>query len=85
MAKDKYQIARSADMPRGKRFLLYHEALMEWRDFLSNLRRYREKGITLLEINKLWAKMKKSEKNIPQMEGDVAIVKQVMAQYKDKF
>lgn len=29
--QDKYRIAKTVDMPRGKRILAYHDCLMEWR------------------------------------------------------
>lgn len=28
---EKYKMARTADMPRGKRIIMYHECLLEWR------------------------------------------------------
>lgn len=31
---DKYKIARTVDMPRGKRILMYHECLVEWRQII---------------------------------------------------
>ena len=35
LIKEKYAMSRSMDMPRGKRFLMYHETLIKWRNFVQ--------------------------------------------------
>jgi hypothetical protein len=36
MIKEKYSMSRSMDMPRGKRFIMYHETLIKWRKLFKN-------------------------------------------------
>ncbi len=38
--KENYKVARTANMPRGKRILLYHKTLMGWRKFERDIQYY---------------------------------------------
>lgn len=87
--KDKYHQARTMDMPRGKRFLMYHKILQEWRGFQSKLKNYSNKGNLFQEYKDLIAKVKSQKENFTTgnhtMKGDKEIVTQIMDKYKHQF
>ena len=84
LLKDKYKNSRTLDMPRGKRFLMYHETLIGWRKFNQQIRAFDQKNTLFLDYKKL---LSKSKINIePYWEpNDVTIVQEVMIAYKNKF
>ena len=84
LLKDKYKNSRTLDMPRGKRFLMYHETLIGWRNFKNQLRAFDNKNTLYLEYKKLLAKPKyKIEAN--WQTTDISIAQKVMLDYKNKF
>lgn len=84
LLKDKYKNSRTLDMPRGKRFLMYHETLIGWRNFTNQLRAFDNKNTLYLEYKKLLTKPKyKIEAN--WQAKDIAIAQKVMLDYKNKF
>jgi hypothetical protein len=46
-------MSRSMDMPRGKRFIMYHETLIKWRKFVQELRKYNNKTTLLLDYKNI--------------------------------
>ena len=84
--KEKYKLSRSMDMPRGKRFIMYHETLIRWRKFLRELRGYNDKATFLTEYRMLLKKHKDTA--VPQRftpQSDQEIMKRKMEQYKHRY
>lgn len=83
LLKDQYKNSRTHNMPRGKRFLMYHDTLIGWRAFSKKLRRTKLKTTAYQD---LLAKLKnKSISNQPITRTDKEIAVQVMQDYKNKF
>ncbi|WP_292009298.1 hypothetical protein [Chryseobacterium sp.] len=53
LIKEKYAMSRSMDMPRGKRFIMYHETLLRWRKFVQELRKQNNKTTFLLDYKNI--------------------------------
>jgi hypothetical protein len=53
LIKEKYSMSRSMDMPRGKRFIMYHETLIRWRKFVQELRGYDNRTTLLLDYKNI--------------------------------
>ncbi|MCT3914464.1 hypothetical protein CMU59_18185 [Elizabethkingia anophelis] len=53
LIKEKYAMSRSMDMPRGKRFMMYHETLLRWRKFVQELRKQNNKTTLLLDYKNI--------------------------------
>lgn len=86
LLKYNLKISRTIDMPRGKRFLLYHETLMGWRKLQKEIRGESYKTNVYLGYNQLFKEMEKEKKQIVLLNlNDKAIVTSVMNQYKHKF
>ncbi|MEG2078126.1 hypothetical protein [Chryseobacterium sp.] len=85
LIKDKYEMSRTMDMPRGKRFIMYHETLIKWRKFVLELRKHNNKTNFLLDYRNIF----KNHSNtvLPNMvlDSDKQIVQNVMNHYKKKF
>ncbi len=81
--KDKYRMSRTMDMPRGKRFLMYHETLIRWRAFERSLRAINDKTTLLLTYRNLV----KDKYNFKQhtSKTDEQIIESVMLKLKDKY
>ena len=86
LIKEKYAMSRTMDMPRGKRFLMYHETLIKWRRFVQELRKYNDKTTLLLDYKNILKNHSPSA--LPQAwtpATDKQIVHNTMQQYKHKF
>ena len=86
LIKEKYSMSRSMDMPRGKRFIMYHETLIRWRKFVQELRKHNDKTTLLLDYknilkNHLPTTMPPSSNS----SSDKQIVQDVMQKYKHKY
>jgi len=85
LIKDKYEMSRTMDMPRGKRFIMYHETLIKWRKFVLELRKHNNKTNFLMDYRNIF----KNHSNtvLPNMvlDSDKQIVQNVMNHYKKKF
>lgn len=84
LLKDKYKNSRTLDMPRGKRFLMYHETLIGWRNFKNQLRAFDNKNTLYLEYKKLLTKSKTRIERNWQIK-DVTVARKVMIEYHNKF
>lgn len=84
LLKDQYHKARTLDMPRGKRFLMYHETLLGWRKFIKELRSFNQKNTLFLDYRELLAVLKSGFQSEP-VQTDVQIVQAVMTHYKNKY
>ena len=63
LLKDKYKISRTVDMPRGKRFLMYHETLIGWRKFLYELNGFNNKTNLVLDYKNVRQISKHQQRN----------------------
>lgn len=84
LLKDKYHQSRTMDMPRGKRFLMYHETLLGWRKFQAELFSYNTKSELFLDYKKALDKFRKSRRNYIT-KSDVEIVQEIMNKYKNQY
>jgi len=85
LLKDKYKISRTVDMPRGKRFLMYHETLIGWRKFLYELNGFNSKTNLVLDYKKMLDKFRDTNKEIALHRDDKEIVASVMQDFKHRF
>ena len=86
MIKEKYSMSRSMDMPRGKRFIMYHETLIRWRKLVQELRKYNNKTTLLLDYKNILKNH--SPYALPQAwtpASDKQIIHNTMQQYKHRF
>ncbi|GEM53014.1 hypothetical protein EB1_28040 [Empedobacter brevis NBRC 14943 = ATCC 43319] len=86
LIKEKYEMSRSMDMPRGKRFVMYHETLIRWRKFEQELKRYSNKTTLLLDYKMLLKNH--SSTTIPQgftPQTDKEIIHNKMQHYKHRY
>ena len=84
LLKDKYKNSRTLDMPRGKRFLMYHETLIAWRNFKDQLRAFDRKNSLFLDYKKLLSKSKiKIEPVWNSNDKEIAI--KFMNEYHNKY
>ena len=86
LIKEKYAMSRSMDMPRGKRFLMYHETLIKWRNFVKELRKHNNKTTLLLDYkNILKNHLSTTLPTSWNPASDKQIVQSTMQQYKHRF
>ena len=86
LIKEKYAMSRSMDMPRGKRFLMYHETLIKWRKFVQELRKYNNKTTLLLDYkNILKNHLSTALPNQWTPASDKQIVHSTMQNYKHRY
>ncbi|WP_278378438.1 hypothetical protein [Chryseobacterium arthrosphaerae] len=86
LIKEKYTLSRSMDMPRGKRFIMYHETLIRWRKFVQELRRYNNRTTLLLDYkNILNSHLPTALPTQWTPASDKGIVQNVMQHYKHKY
>lgn len=84
---DKYKMARTVDMPRGKRIIMYHECLIDWRKkeqyivYLERQTKMRESA--MLKLDKLNS-YKKNNATIRQRK-DVDIFIDVLMGHQQTF
>ena len=86
LIKEKYAMSRTMDMPRGKRFLMYHDTLLKWRRFVQELRKHNDKTTLLLDYKNILKNH--SPYALPQgwtPASDKQIIHNTMQQYKHKF
>lgn len=86
MIKEKYTLSRTMDMPRGKRFVMYHETLIRWRKFVDELKRYNNRTTLLLDYKDIFKNhLPTSLAAVWTPASDKQIVQNVMQQYKHKY
>lgn len=86
LIKEKYTLSRTMDMPRGKRFIMYHETLIRWRKFVDELKRYNDRTTLLLDYKNIF------KHHLPTSlaagwtpASDKQIVQNVMQHYKHRY
>lgn len=87
LLKDKYNISRTVDMPRGKRFLMYHETIIRWRKFSSEIRSHDLKGGLYMDYHKMLQDIKNTTNlfGTKNFKTDKEIAQEVMNHYKHQF
>ncbi len=86
LIKEKYAMSRSMDMPRGKRFLMYHETLIKWRNFVQELKKYNDRTTLLLDYKNIFKNhLSTALPNQWTPASDKQIVHNTMQQYKHRF
>ncbi|WP_068596992.1 hypothetical protein [Vaginella massiliensis] len=83
LIKEKNNLSRTMDMPRGKRFLMYHETLIRWRAFEKSLRAINDKTTLLLTYKNIIKDRYNFNQSTPK--SDKQIVEEVMEKYKNKY
>lgn len=86
LIKEKYSMSRSMDMPRGKRFIMYHETLIRWRKFAQELRVYNNKTTLLLDYKNILKNH--SPYTLPTAwspASDKQIVQTIMLKYQHRY
>ena len=86
LIKEKYTMSRTMDMPRGKRFIMYHETLIRWRKFAQELRHHNNKTTLLLDYKNILKNH--SPYALPTAwtpASDKQIVQNIMQNYKHKY
>ena len=82
--KDKYNNSRTLNMPRGKRFLMYHETLIGWRKFANQLRTFDQKNNLFLDYKKMLSKSR-TKLGADWNSVDLQIAQKIMIEYHNKF
>lgn len=82
--KETYKKAMTLDMPRGKRFLMYHKALIGWRKFSKTLSGAERSYLTAMEYEEKKRK-KISTEMFTRNQSDRDIIESIMQQFKNKF
>lgn len=82
--KDTYHNALKLDMPRGKRFLMYHKALVGWREFKNALQAVHLSTQFFLESETM---LRSGKEVIPIQKGydDMQLIQNIMKKYKHKY
>lgn len=83
--KDKYKQSRTMDMPRGKRFIMYHETLIGWRALQQRISSFNHQGTLLLDYKDMMDKFKRNKNKLPSSKTDMEIIEEVMETYKNRF
>ncbi|WP_407532357.1 hypothetical protein [Elizabethkingia miricola] len=86
LIKEKYAMSRSMDMPRGKRFLMYHDTLLRWRRFVQELRKHNNKTTLLLDYKNILKNHLST--SLPAQwtpASDKQIIQRTMQQYKHRY
>ena len=86
LIKEKYAMSRSMDMPRGKRFMMYHETLLRWRKFVQELRKQNNKTTLLLDYKNILKDH--SPSSLPSgwtPASDKQRAERIMQQYKHRY
>lgn len=81
--KDKYKQSRELAMPRGKRFLMYHECLLEWRRFKSQIADYSQKTNLLLDWRNTINRVKNTKAKTKK--SDLEIMQEAINEYNNKL
>lgn len=86
LIKEKYAMSRSMDMPRGKRFLMYHETLIGWRKFVQELKKYNDKTTLLLDFKNILKNHSQSAlPSVHEPASDKKIMHKTMEKYKNRY
>lgn len=82
LLKDKYNMSKKTAMPRGKRFLMYHETMLEWRNFEKKLKSYRKEFNLALNYKDALDKFKRHKPT--KRRTDTEIIQEIINKYRTK-
>lgn len=77
LLKEKYRISRTVAMPRGKRFLMYHKILVEWRKFKQRKDAFDKRSFRGLELGQMMFVVNTSNVNFNH-RSDTEIVREIL-------
>lgn len=84
LLKDQYRNSRTHQMPRGKRFLMYHDTLIGWRNFQKSFRGYQHRVTAFTNFKNQLSNF--GSTSVPRNGlDDEIIVKDIMTKYSKKF
>lgn len=84
LSKDTYQKAKKLDMPRGKRFLMFHKSLIKWREFES-LKNQLGQNNSMIIKTKEKQKIKLKEGDTQRSKTDREIAEEIIKKFKHQF
>lgn len=82
--KSTYEKALKLDMPRGKRLLMYHKAMIGWREFVIMLQNCNKNNNFLLEYNNIKRRSKQSLDKL-DFYDDTQIMQEILNEYKNEY
>lgn len=82
--KSDLRISKNAFMPRGKRILLWHKVLEDYRGFMRELDALKSRAKNQIYIEE-WMKETMSKPSKPEMQTDSLIMKNLFERYKNKL
>ncbi len=86
--KHDYKISRTANIPRGKRILLYHKTLLGWRKFEKNIEYYNQTAKIFIYANDNLTNKKNytltNASNVNSLKSDEEIVLNIIEKYPIK-
>ncbi|MBO1882912.1 hypothetical protein J4N46_00310 [Capnocytophaga sp. Marseille-Q4570] len=80
-----YEKALKLDMPRGKRFLMYHKAMIGWKEFLTMLEICDKSNNILIEGNRKRQEAQRALDGLNKHYDDVQIMQEILREYKNKY
>ena len=80
-----YEKALKLDMPRGKRFLMYHKAMIGWKEFLTMLEICDKSNNILIEGNRKRQEAQRALDGLNKHYDDVLIMQEILREYKNKY
>ncbi|MDO4881137.1 MAG: hypothetical protein Q3983_07640 [Capnocytophaga sp.] len=84
LLKELYKKAHTLEIPRGKRFLMFHKTLMGWRELQAKIQLYNNRNNNFLEIKDLLGKAKQSGEQLT-IKSDKEVAEEIFKRYKHKF
>lgn len=84
LLKELHKKALNLEIPRGKRFLMFHKTLMGWREFQNRIKLYNNRNNNFLEIKDLLGKTKQVGENLT-LKSDKEVADEILKKYKYKF
>lgn len=84
LLKDKFKQSRTLALPRGKRFLMYHECLLEWRKFEAKLKDHYQQTNIILDWKRTIDNMR-GNKYKERQQTDTEIVQDAMNKFNIKI
>mgnify|MGYP000009055276 FL=1 len=83
--KGMYEKALKLDMPRGKRILMYHKAMMGWREFVTMVRNCNQNNKFLLQNNKIRKNAQYTLDDFEEFYDDAQIMQEILNEYKNQY
>lgn len=85
LLKDKLNMSKQMSIPRGKRFLMYHETMLGWRKFLAKIQQHRNRGKMYLSYKEVIDKFKNNNTKKHIKKTDKEIAQEIINKYKNQL